>query len=73
MMSILLFHCCCNSDTDEVNMDICRYLSKHDQMLILKFCENLNDMEVTVNNIECAIKGVLLLYVLFIILNLIKL
>lgn len=34
-------------------------MSKYEQELILKFCENLCDMEATVNNVERAIRGLL--------------
>ncbi|CAB3245169.1 unnamed protein product [Arctia plantaginis] len=54
--SVLLYHCCVSSINGQVDSDICSYLEKTEQELILKFCERLTDMEVTFNNVECAIK-----------------
>ncbi|CAF4905504.1 unnamed protein product [Pieris macdunnoughi] len=55
MTSILLFHCCTNSQ-GQVESDICKEMRDDEQEIILKFCEELSDMEVTVNNINTAIK-----------------
>ncbi|KAJ0170589.1 hypothetical protein K1T71_013960 [Dendrolimus kikuchii] len=57
MTTILLYHCCCSSQTGVVDTDICTYLEKPEQEVILKFCEQLSDMEATVNNVESAIRG----------------
>ena len=57
MTSIVLFHCCVNSFTGQVDGDICAQMTKAEQEMILKFCEKLMDMEATCNNIELAIKG----------------
>lgn len=56
MASILLYHCCVNSQ-GAVHEDICKNFNKQEQELILMFCEKLGDMETTLNNIELAIKG----------------
>ncbi|KAG6462276.1 hypothetical protein O3G_MSEX013157 [Manduca sexta] len=55
MTTVLLFHCCCNSRTGEVDADICDQMDEVEQEIILKFCERLSDMEVTVNNVERAV------------------
>jgi hypothetical protein len=57
MTSVLLFHCCTTSQSGVVEHDICSKLLKEEQMLIIRFCENLSDMEKTINNVECAIRG----------------
>ncbi|KAJ8705945.1 hypothetical protein PYW07_010722 [Mythimna separata] len=56
MTSIILFHCCVSSLNGMVDSDICINLTKTEQEMILKFCEQLSAMEVTCNNIELAIK-----------------
>ncbi|CAH1642541.1 unnamed protein product [Spodoptera littoralis] len=56
MYSIMLFHCCVNSEESDVDKEICTNLTKEEQNMILKFCERLADMEVTASNIQCAIK-----------------
>ncbi|XP_038217002.1 probable beta-hexosaminidase fdl [Zerene cesonia] len=56
MTSILLFHCCINSQNGQVEKDICEKLSIEEQEIILKFCEALSEMEATVNNVDTAIK-----------------
>ncbi|CAG4980451.1 unnamed protein product [Colias eurytheme] len=56
MTSILLFHCCINSQNGQVEKDICEKLTIEEQEIILKFCETLSEMEVTVNNVDTAIK-----------------
>lgn len=58
--SVLLYHCCLSSINGQVDSDICSHLEKPEQELILKFCERLADMEVTFNNVECAIKGIII-------------
>ncbi|XP_028168893.1 probable beta-hexosaminidase fdl [Ostrinia furnacalis] len=57
MTSILLFHCCASSQTGAVDSDICCRLSKTEQEWILQFCENLSEMDPTINNVDCAIRG----------------
>ncbi|KAL0810315.1 hypothetical protein ABMA28_010472 [Loxostege sticticalis] len=57
MASILLFHCCASSQTGAVDSDICCKMAKTEQEWILKYCENLSEMETTINNVECAIRG----------------
>ncbi|XP_045507729.1 probable beta-hexosaminidase fdl [Colias croceus] len=56
MTSILLFHCCINSQNGQVEKDICEKLTIEEQEIILKFCEELSEMEATVNNVDTAIK-----------------
>ncbi|KAH9636351.1 hypothetical protein HF086_002585 [Spodoptera exigua] len=56
MYSIMLFHCCVNSEEGNVDKEICTHLTKKEQDMILKFCERLADMEITASNIQCAIK-----------------
>ncbi|XP_072933707.1 uncharacterized protein [Epargyreus clarus] len=56
MASILLFYCCVNSQSGRVDADICAKLDQKEQEMILKFCEVLSECEVTVNNIDNAIK-----------------
>ncbi|KAJ2943077.1 hypothetical protein O0L34_g18768 [Tuta absoluta] len=56
MLSVLLYHCCAKSHTSAVEDDICNKLSRVDREMILKFCENLSDMEITINNVEVAIQ-----------------
>ncbi|XP_046974434.1 uncharacterized protein LOC124540770 isoform X2 [Vanessa cardui] len=57
LTSLLLYYFCVNSQHGKVDADICENLSKEEQAKILSFCENLAEMEVTINNIERAIKG----------------
>ncbi|XP_064075422.1 chitooligosaccharidolytic beta-N-acetylglucosaminidase-like [Vanessa tameamea] len=57
LTSLLLYYFCINSQHGKVDADICENLSKEEQAIILNFCENLTEMEVTINNIERAIKG----------------
>ncbi|KAM3969003.1 chitooligosaccharidolytic beta-N-acetylglucosaminidase [Aphomia sociella] len=56
MISIVLYHCCTNSRSGMVDSDICMKMDKTEQDMILKFCEKLCEMEVTINNIDTAIK-----------------
>ncbi|XP_059062757.1 probable beta-hexosaminidase fdl [Achroia grisella] len=56
LTSVLLYHCCANSQLGLVGDDICLTLDKTHQNLILRFCEKLSDMEITVNNINLAIR-----------------
>lgn len=55
--SVLLYYLCTNSKNSLVDTDIRRNLSRDDQMIILMFCEALAEMEVTINNIELAVKS----------------
>lgn len=55
--SVLLYYLCTNSKNSLVDADIRRNLSRDDQMIILMFCEALAEMEVTINNIELAVKS----------------
>ncbi|XP_050357844.1 probable beta-hexosaminidase fdl [Nymphalis io] len=57
MTSLLLYYFCTNSQYGKVDADIYEKLSKEEQMIILKFCENLAEMEVTINNIGRALRG----------------
>ncbi|XP_075987487.1 putative beta-hexosaminidase fdl [Anticarsia gemmatalis] len=56
LTSLTLYHCCVSSINGKVDNDICAHLDKGEQELVLKFCEHLTDMEITCNNVECAIK-----------------
>ncbi|CAH0403729.1 unnamed protein product [Chilo suppressalis] len=62
MHSILLYHCCASSQTGMVDRDICTKMSKAEQELILRFCENLSEMESTINNVDLSIKEAFELY-----------
>lgn len=57
MTSVLLYHCCVTSVDGVVIVDICDKLKKEDSEMILKFCERLNNMEITLNNLETAVGG----------------
>ncbi|XP_062531584.1 chitooligosaccharidolytic beta-N-acetylglucosaminidase isoform X2 [Bombyx mori] len=59
MTSVLLYYCCCNSRTGEVDNEICKNLTIDEQETILKYCERLSDMEVTINNVETAVNDAL--------------
>lgn len=62
MTSVLLYHCCISSLDGVVVFDICDKLLNEEREMILKFCERLNDMEITLNNLETAVGGTVVEY-----------
>ena len=68
-MSALLYYCCTNTK-GKVSYDIFNNLSKAEQILILKFCEIMSTMEVTVNNIKNATEGKYFIFILTLLYNL---
>ncbi|KAI5638270.1 glycosyl hydrolase family 20, catalytic domain-containing protein [Phthorimaea operculella] len=57
MLSVLLYHCCVSSHSGAIEDDICRKMTRVDREMILKYCEDLSQMEITINNVEIAIQN----------------